>query len=184
MASLFASFTEDFQINVTSLDGDSFWLSVLPWNTIRDVNQEIALHHRIPIVLQGLAFQEVPLELDHTLDWYNIQNSAILTLIKLPIQVSFDQAKIAFRNISLRPEQDRYGVVWGVDDPSEVALSDLEESPYKCLRIVGKFFEGGEVLFEEAKFVFGTLDCEPEEVGPCTSKYYRIIGRFFEERIG
>jgi hypothetical protein len=59
------------QINVTSLDGDSFWLSVFPGNTIRDVKQEIALHHRIPIVLQGLAFQEVPLELDQTLFWYD-----------------------------------------------------------------------------------------------------------------
>ena len=196
------------QINVTSLDGDSFWLSVLPWNTIRDVNQEIALHHRIPIVLQGLAFQEVPLELDHTLDWYNIQNSAILTLIKLPIQVSFDQAKIAFRNIGLRQVEDRYRYQFPVDDPSEVALSDLEESPYKCLRIVSKFFEGGEVVFEEAKFFFEEakfvfqfeeneyahdwLDgcsTRPHEIGiaflrECPYKYYRIIGRFFEERIG
>ena len=29
------------QINVTSLDGDSFWLSVFPGNTIRDVKKRL-----------------------------------------------------------------------------------------------------------------------------------------------
>ena len=187
------------EIIVTSIDGRSFRLGVLPWNNIQDVKQKIQFHHLIPMALQQLVFGEVQLEFNHTLNWYNIQNSANLTLIKLPIQVSFDEAKNAYRNIKKRSWMDVF------DEPSQVGLSDSEESHYKYLRIVGKFFEDGEVSFRVAKVVFGEIESEGEEnryaqewgdgystrpseidiasLEECIYKYCRIIGRFFVERI-
>ena len=140
------------------------------------------------------------MELDRTLGWYNIQHSDIITLVKLPIQVSVDQAKTAYHNC-LRQEEDWYGTDFEVDAPPEIAISDLEESHYKNLRIVGNFFEGGEVRFEKAKLAYRAIAYEieehwlercstrPHEIGidnvqECSYKDYRIIGRFCEERIG
>ena len=126
------------QISVHIIDGASFSLHVARWNTILHVAQLIEKHHGIPIALQQLAFQDVLLELDRTLGWYNIQHSDILTLVKLPIQVSFDQAKTAYHNIGLRQEEDWYGAEWEVDAPSEIQKKALKKTNKKNIPIEAK----------------------------------------------
>ena len=54
----------------------------------------------------------------------------------MPFEVSFDEAKTAFSSIDPTDEESWYTREFEVDDPSAVAIADLEESPYKYMRIM------------------------------------------------
>lgn len=129
------------QITVNDIEGKTFTLEAEATDTIDNVKKMISDQHFIHTQLQRLVFGEVLLEDERTLSYYNIQKESTLSLVKMPFEVSFDEAKTAFSSIDPTDEESWYTREFEVDDPSAVAIADLEESPYKYMRIIGLFFE-------------------------------------------
>ena len=73
-----------FPITIKTLTGQNIIFDVNPTTTILEVKEKINVRQGIPLDQQRLLFNEIILEDDKTLDYYNIkENSIIYLLLKI-----------------------------------------------------------------------------------------------------